>query len=72
MSEGPAEFKMLDAFLLGALLTLLLTTVPLMIWGVQKWHDQTCSEQFNQAASASDSLSVIRQDSFCRRLLADD
>ena len=59
------EFGKGDAFLAGAVLTGLLTFVLTMTLGVEKWHKRTCHEQFNQAATATDSLTVIRDDSFC-------
>ena len=65
----PAEFKRFDAFLLGALLAFLVTMIPMKIWGVEKWHERTCVERFKQAETPSDSLSVIRQDSFCNTIM---
>ncbi len=56
-----------SAFTLGLLTGFVLTFVPTMVWGVEKWHERACVEQFNQAETASDSLSVVREDPFCLR-----
>ena len=62
------EFNAGD-FLAGAMLGLVVTLILAMLFGVNKWHDRTCIEQFNQAVTASDSLTVIVDDSYCNTRL---
>ena len=57
--------KETESFIAGLLIGLFLAFMLTMILGVDKWHDRTCQEQFGQAVTASDSLSVIVQDSYC-------
>ena len=66
-SIDSASFS-LGAFV-GFFVTFLLTVFLTMTFVVNKWHNRTCHEQFNQAATASDSLEVVRDDAYCNTRL---
>jgi hypothetical protein len=68
MSET-TKFSRWDAFLVGMLLAFVFTFLPMTFWGLEKWHRRTCHEQFNQAATPRDSLTVIVNDSYCNLVL---
>ncbi len=55
--------------LIGAVLTFILTLGLTIGFGVNKWHNRTCDERFNQAITASDSLTVIVDDTYCNTRL---
>ena len=58
---------------IGVILGFFLTFLFTMSFGVEKWHERTCVEQLNQATTASDTLSVVREDPWCNhRLLRND
>ena len=63
MSDS-ADFDF-GSFLLGLMVALFVTSILMQAFAVNKWHDRTCQEQFSQAVTASDTLSVIRQDAYC-------
>ncbi len=58
-----------ESFVVGVLLAFFTTFLLMMTLGVNKWHNRTCDERFNQAATASDSLTVIVDDSYCNTRL---
>ena len=64
MTEKQGDFDFVS-FLGGAMVAVLITFVLTQTFGINKWHDRTCREQFSQAVTASDTLSVIRQDAYC-------
>ncbi len=64
-----------DVFGLVAVVSLVVfaVTATVMQLAIEKWHERTCVEQLKQATTASDTLSVVRLDSWCNyRVLADD
>ena len=64
MAESDKDFDF-GSFLLGLLVAVFVTSILMQVFGINKWHDRTCQEQFSQAVTASDTLSVIRQDAYC-------
>ena len=63
MSDS-ADFDF-GSFFVGLVVAFVTTFMLMQIFGINKWHDRTCQEQFSQAVTASDTLSVIRQDAYC-------
>ena len=53
------------SFGIGFVVAFFLTFFVMQIFGINKWHNRTCQEQFRQAVTASDTLSVIRIDAYC-------
>ena len=64
MTESDKNFDS-GSFFIGLVVGFFLTFFVMQIFGVNKWHDRTCQEQVSQAVTASDTLSVIRIDTYC-------